>query len=133
MLFIFAGTWVWLFCHLLQGSYVLLGSVEVSEYSVLIANDLQERHDEGFPAIGNGWDIDELGVYLGMICGRDFLNYASGCLALASVFYFLQAALWMIGYFFCLPVPRRFGMFGQILATLGLGAFNMLVQFIFKF
>jgi hypothetical protein len=133
MLFVFAGVWVWLFCHLVQGSYVLLGSVDVPEYAILLGDNLEERRDVDFPPIGHGWDIDELGVYLGWIAGRSFLGYASGCLVISSVFYFVQAGLWVIGYFFCLPVPRRFGMFGQILAALGLAAFNMLVMFIFKF
>jgi hypothetical protein len=132
MLFVFAGVWIWLFCHLLQGSYILLGSVELPEFANLIAVNLEVRGDEGFPPLGHGWDIDELGVYLGMIAGRSFLGFASGCLVISSLFYFVQAALWVIGYFFCLPVPRRFGMFGQILAVLGLAAFNMLVMFIFK-
>jgi hypothetical protein len=132
MLFVFAGVWVGLFCHLVQGSYVLLGSVEVPEFAILVANNLEERRDEGFPEMGHGWDIDELGVYLGMISGRTFLGYTYGCLVIASLFYFVQAGLWAIGYCFCLPAPRRFGMFGQILMALALAAFNMLMMFIFK-
>ncbi len=51
---------------------------------------------------------------------------------IASLLYFVQAALWIVGYCFCLPTPRRFGMFAQVLIALGLAFFNLLVIFIFK-
>lgn len=133
MMFVFAGTWIWLFCHILQGSYVLLGYAELPEFANLIVENMEHRRDEGLPPFGQGWAMDELTIYLGMIAGRTFVDYAIGCVVLSSVLYFLQAALWVIGYCCCLVTPRRFGMFGQILMALGLAAFNMLIMFIFKF
>lgn len=133
MLFISIGAWIWLFCHLLQGSYVLLGSVDLPEFANMVAQNLERRGDEGFPEINHGWDIDKLDVYLGWIAGKSFVGFASFCLVVASIFYFFQAICWQIGYGLCLPVPRRFGMFGQALTAMGLGLFNMLIMFIFKF
>ncbi len=74
MLFVHVGVWVWLVCHLLQGSYVLLGYVELSEYANMMARNFEERaepppENAPFPAFERGWDIDELGVYLEMITG----------------------------------------------------------------
>ena len=51
---------------------------------------------------------------------------------MSSVLYFLQAVLWVAGYGFLLPVPRRFGMFGQVLVMLGLAVLNMLLVFILQ-
>ena len=132
MLFVFVGVWIWLGCHLLQGTYVVLGSVEFPEYASLVAENLEKRNDAEFPAPGNTWDLDDLDIYLGMIGGRTFLNFARTCLTLASVFYFIQALLWVVGYGFCLPVPRRSAMFQHVLILLGLALFNMLMMFIFK-
>jgi hypothetical protein len=137
LLFVQAGVWVWLFCHLAQGFYVLMGSVELPEFANLMAVNLEKRGDPPpenapFPPLGQGWDLDELDIYLGMIAGRTFLGMASVLLVIASLFYFVQAVLWVIGYCFCLPVPRRLGMFGQVLIALGLAVVNMLVVFIFK-
>lgn len=132
MLAVFAGVWVWLACHLLQGGYVLLGSVEFPEYASLIGRNLEARGDEELPPVGRGWDVDELQIYLGMVTGRDFLTFAHVCLTIASLLYFVQAILWALGYACCLPVPRRFGMFGIVLVLLGLAIFNMLMMLIFK-
>jgi hypothetical protein len=133
MLFIFLGTWIWLGCHLLQGTYVILGTVEFPEFANLILRNLEFRNDEAFPERGQAWDVDWLEVYLGMIAGRDFTGWARFCITFSSFFFFLQAILWLVGYGFCLPVPRRFGMFGQVLSMLFLGLFNTLFNFILKF
>ena len=133
MLFVNLGIWIWLGCHVLQGSYVLLGSVEFPEFANMMAGELQLRLDEGIPEKGHNWDLDWLRVYLGMIAGRDFLNLAITFLTISSVFYFFQALLWIGGYACLLPVPRRYGMFGHVLILLGLGVFNMLMMFLFKF
>ena len=132
MIFVFAGTWIWLACHLMQGSYVLLGSAEFPEYAAMMGRNLELRNDEGVPERGRGWDLDELEIHLGMIGGRDFAGYARLCLVVASVLYFFQAILWGLGYGCCFPVPRRFGMFGLILVLLGLAVLNILFSFIFK-
>ena len=133
MLFIMIGTWIWLACHILQGTYVILGTVEFPEFANLIGRNLEMRNDEGFPERGNAWDLDWVEIYLGMIVGRDFATYARFCLTLSSFLFFLQALLWAVGYGFCLPVPRRFGMFGQLLAAMILSFFNTVFNFCFKF
>ena len=132
LLFMFIGTWIWLACHIMQGTYVILGSVEFPEFANLMARNLELRNNEGFPEAGQMWELDKLEIYLGMIAGRDFAGYARMCITLASVLYFIQAILWAAGYGFCLPVPRRFGMHGHVLILLGLAVFNMLIMFIFK-
>ena len=69
--------WIWLASHLLQGSFVLLGYTEFSEYANLVAKNLEMRGGEKeFPERGKFWDIDTLGIYLEMISGRDWLGYA---------------------------------------------------------
>jgi hypothetical protein len=45
LLFVQIGTWVWFACHLLQGTYVVLGMVEFSEYATVIATNLELRAD----------------------------------------------------------------------------------------
>jgi phage FluMu protein Com len=137
LLFIFIGTWIWLGCHILQGSYVLWGSGELPEYAAMLARNLEKRMDDenknnGFPERGHGWDVDALDIYLGMIVGKDFLGFARLCLTLSSVFYFFHALCWVAGYGFLLPVPRRFGMFGQVLLMLALAVFNAILLFSFK-
>lgn len=131
-LFVFAGTWIWLACHLLQGTYVVLGSAEFPEYAALVARNLEMRNNEEVPGVGQAWDIDELEIHLGMIGGKDFAGYARFCLVTAALLYFIQAILWAVGYGFCFPVPRRFGMFQLVLIAIGLALFNMLIMFIFK-
>jgi hypothetical protein len=133
MLFIFIGTWIWLACHIMQGTYVILGVVEFPEYAHLIGRNLEMRNDEGFPEIGRGWDLDWVEVYLGMIVGRDFASYARFCLTLSSFLFYVQALLWAAGYLCCLPVPRRFGMFGQIIAAGVFSVINTIFNFFLKF
>jgi hypothetical protein len=133
MLFVMFGILIWIFCHVLQGSYVLLGRNDVSDFALLVSGVVEERRDEGFPPIGQGWDIDQLGAYLGMVAGREFVGYASGVIVITTCLYYIQAILWIIGYGFCLFAPRRYGMFGQILGALILAFLNMIVVFVFKF
>ena len=132
MFFVFLGVCVWIVAHLLQGSYVLIGSVEFPEYAPLLATYLASRNNDDFPARGHGWDIDQMSICLGIISGRAFLGYAQFCIVVVTGLYFLQAILWGVGYALCLPVPRRYGMFGQLLAALGLAGFNVLCVFAFK-
>lgn len=135
LIFMVVGVCIWFFTHLLQGSYVLLGSTELAEYAKVIAVNLEQRGGEApqrLPAREEAWDMDWLGMYLEMIAGNDFAGYAYACLAISSVFYFFQAIFWAVGYGFCLPVPRRFGAFGQVITSMVLGFFNFLFIFIFK-
>lgn len=133
LLFVQIGAWIWLFTHLLQGTYVLLGSNEFSEYAPLLASNLEVRGGPDLPERGEFWDIDLLGVYLGMIAGRDFLGYASACITIATIFYFIQALLWGVGYAISLPVPRRFGTLGELITTMILWFVNLISMFVFKF
>jgi hypothetical protein len=130
---IFIGVWIWLACHFLQGWYVLIGSVELPEFANMMARDLKNVGERPMPEIGHRWDISDLRLYLGMIAGRDFLNLAWTSLIISSVLYFIQAFLWAVGYGFCLPVPRRFGMFGQLLLLLMLVVLNIILMFFFRF
>lgn len=132
LLFTFIGVCIWIFTHLAQGSYVVLGKVEFPEYANMIVVNLDARGGEDLPARGKFWDVDEINIYLGMIAGRDILGYARAMLAIASLLYFLQALAWGIGYVICFPVPRRFGTLGQVIAGMVLAFFNFLIMFFFK-
>ncbi len=132
MLFVFFSVWIWLGCHLLQGSYALLGTVEFSEFGRMMARNIEFRNNDGFPEMGQGWDLDWMQIYLGMVAGNHFLGYAHLCITIASVLYFFQAILCLLGYGCCLPVPRRYGMFGHVIILMILGAFNLLFMLIFK-
>lgn len=125
--FFFLGSCLWMAAHLLQGIYVLIGSVDVSEYANLIAGNLQVRMGEELPPRGQFWDMDEYNIYMGLIAGRDFAGFAKVCLTLSTVLHLLQTGCFLVGYFCCMSVPRRFGMFGQVLTMMGLGAFNTLI------
>jgi hypothetical protein len=125
--------WIWLASHLLVGSYVLLGWTEFTEYAQMVAKNVSERRGANdFPDRGKFWEIDELSIYLEMISGRDWLGFARFALTLSTVLYFLQAVLWAAGYGFCVPVPRRFGMFGQVIGMLVLAVLNILLILFFK-
>ena len=132
--------WIWIASHLLQGSFVLLGYTEFSEYANLIDKNLEVRGGDkdangnlkDFPDGERFWDVDELNIYLEMIAGRDWLPYAQFALTVSTLLYFLQAVLWAAGYGFCVPVPRRFGMFGQVMTLLVLAGINIVLIFVFK-
>ncbi|MBM3994230.1 MAG: hypothetical protein FJ303_08775 [Planctomycetes bacterium] len=132
LLFLFIGTIIWGACHLLQGSYVALGRIEFPEYAQLVAATMEFRGNDGLPERGRWWDIDELSMYLGMIAGRDILGYAKACLTLAAILYIFHAGFWIAGTIICLPVPRRFGTFGQLVTSLVLAGLNFLAVFTFK-
>ena len=134
LLFVFIGCWIWLASHLLQGSYVLLGSIEFAEFANLNVKNLAVRNGglDVLPPKGQAWNMDYLNIYLEMIAGRDIVGYAKVALTTGTVIYFLQSVLWLAGYGFFMPIPRRFGMFSQALILIGLGLFNMLFMFLFK-
>lgn len=133
LLFIFFGLGFGLFSHLIKGAYVLLGSVEFSEYAAMIAHNLEHRGGvDDFPE-GNGfWELDNLRIYLGMIAGRGFLNYAHGSLILSAVLSLVQLLLFGLGQMLCLAVPNRFGTFGQVVAMMVLTLINFLVVLVFQ-
>lgn len=123
-----------LFAHLLRGAYVLLGSVEFSEYAVMIAHNLEHRGgNDDFPENDGFWDLENLRIYLGMIAGRKLLDFAHGSLILSTVSTLAQIILMGLGQAMCLSVPNRFGTFGQIVAMMVLTAINFLVVLIFCF
>ena len=132
LIFLLVGTILWGLAHILQGSYVLVGTAEKSEFAELVVRNLEVRGDEEFPARGRVWDLDRVNIYLGMISGRNFLTYARVCLIVASLLHVLQAACWGVGYLMFLPVPRRFGMFGQAICMVGLAVLNFLFMVGFK-
>ena len=138
LMFMSIGCWIWLASHLLQGSYVLLGSIDFPEYGLLIRNTMEkagipERAKRGeFPPPGQGWQMNRLNIYLEMIAGNNIVPFAKFALITATVIYFFQAILWMAGYGFCMAVPRRFGMFGQVLIMMGLALINLLFVVVFK-
>ena len=132
LLFLFFGTCAWIATHLLQGAYVLIGTVELPEYAALLANTVETRVGADLPPPGNFWDVDQFDIYMGMIAGRTYSGFAKVCLTVATLLYFVQALCWGIGYALFLPVPRRNGMFGHVLAMIGLLIFNGLVVLIFK-
>jgi hypothetical protein len=137
LLFVQIGTWVWFACHLLQGTYVVLGMVEFSEYATVIATNLELRADgdpdqPDLPARGDFWNVDEVDIHLGMVAGRDFVGFARVCLTMASVFYIFHSFLWIGGWATALAVPRRFGAFGQVIGSLVLGGINFFTMLFFK-
>jgi hypothetical protein len=133
LLFTFIGVCIWIFTHLGQGSYVVLGKVEFPEYANTVAENLEVRGgDEDFPEPGHFWDVDEVNLYLGMIAGRDVRGYARVMLTLASVFYLLQALAWGIGSAISLSVPRRYGTLGQLITSMVLAFFNFFIMVFFK-
>ncbi len=133
LLFTFIGTVVWIATHILQGSYVVIGTADLPEYAQLIASILETRGGENdFPERGQFWDVDDLDIFLGMIAGREFIGYAKTCLVLASLLYLLQALCWGASYIISLPVPRRFATLGQLIAAMVLSFLNFLTMFFFK-
>ncbi len=134
LLMIFVGLGVGLIAHIIKGAYVLLGSVEFSEYATMIAANLEARGGaDDFPE-GNGfWDLDLLRIYLGMIAGRGLLNYAHGSLVLSTVLSLIQMLLMGLGQMICLAVPNRFGTFGQVVSMLILTVINFLVLLVLVF
>jgi len=131
MMLMLVGTVIWLFAHLLQGTYVLVGMAEFPEFGKMMARNLENRGNE-MPEPGRGWDVKWLDVYLEMIAGQNFATFARVCLTLSTILYFLQAICWGIGYVLYCQVPRNYGMFGQTLTMMTLGFFNFVFMFCFK-
>jgi hypothetical protein len=139
LLVMLIGLPIWGLAHVLQGTYVILGSVEFPEYSPWIAANMESRGDAVNPATaevpgtGEFWTVDELKIYLGIIAGRDLLGTAKAFLVISTILYFLQALAWGAGSFICLAVPNRLNMFGQLIASLVVGFFNAVIMLVFRF
>ena len=75
MLFVFAGTWVWLFCHVLQGSYVLPAARSICPNSPTwwptISSNARTRD---FQAFEEGWQDHRSArdVFRAWVSGRTF-------------------------------------------------------------
>lgn len=138
LLFAFLGSFIWLFTHLLQVSYVIIGSRDYPEYAAMIAAHLERRGegndgDKGdFPGPGQFWNVNDLNMHLDMISGRQFSGFAKTCLVISTLLYFAQALLWGISYLMSLSVPPRYGTKLQLILSMVLAFFNFLFMFFFK-
>jgi hypothetical protein len=139
LLFIFLGTTLWAFSHLLQGMWVSLGSVEFTDYgrltTELIEESMNRRAAAGAPAIpedGHFWDFSQYHFLVALAAGRGFASFAKLCLALNLIFYPITQILWFVGCILCLPVPRHHGALGQLILMMVLGGFNALFFLFFR-
>ena len=134
LLITLVGVLIWGFTHILQSSYVLLGSVTYSEYAGLINNKINEgrQPEDELPGKGQFWKVNDLDIYLGMIAGKELYGTAKVFLVVGTIFYFFQALAWAAGSIVALPVPRRFGTLGLLLTGLILAFFNFIIMFAFK-
>lgn len=131
LLFVFLGTCLWAIAHLLQGVYLLLGTVDYPEYARLIGGELITRR-QMMPEGGGFWDINQLNLLLGMTAGPSFATFAKICLITGIVLTIFQLLLNGVGYGFCLAVPRRFGTYGQVVAMLVLAVLSLLLVIFLK-
>ncbi len=131
LLFLFLGTLVWAFTHLLQGMWVTLGTVEFSDYARMVTGMI-ERQVPVIPEDGSFWNFSQFSLLVGMIAGRGFAGFAKFCIIVNLILYPIQAILWFIGYILCLQAPRHHGTLGQLILAMILGGFNFLVYFFFK-
>jgi hypothetical protein len=123
LLFVFFGMLVWAFAHALHGLWVLMGYVEYHDYANMVMNQIRGQD----PGAARFWNINQLNLLLGMVAGQGFLGFAKVCLIVETILYYVTALLWFVGYFICLPVPRRYGAFGELITCMVLGVFNFFV------
>ncbi len=123
LLFLFLGTCVWAFTHLLQGMWVALGTVEHTDYARLVT-ELIERQDPVIPERGQFWNFSQFHFLVALAAGRGFAGFAKICLIVNLILYPIQAILWLVGGILCLPVPRHHGTMGQLIFMMVLGVFN---------
>jgi hypothetical protein len=137
LLFIFLGTCIWAFTHLLQGMWVGLGVVEFQDYGRLVT-ELIERQREGHPNNdvvpegGKFWDFSQFHLLVSMVSGRTFSGFAKFCIIVNLILYPLQALLWFVGYILCLPVPRHHNTLGLLITLMVLAVFNFLIFLFFR-
>jgi hypothetical protein len=139
LLFIFLGTCVWAFTHLLTGMWVALGSVEFKDYARMAEEQIERvqaaRREAGEPPIpedGHFWEFSQWNFLVSMAAGRGFAGFAKFCLIVNLILFPIQTILWFVGYILCLPVPRHHGAFGLLNLLMTLSGFNFLVFFFFK-
>jgi DNA-directed RNA polymerase subunit RPC12/RpoP len=139
LIFLFLGTVLWGFTHLLNGVWVGLGQVEFTDYSRLVTEqvertvkDRQDRGDPDIPEDGRFWQFSQFHLLVGMVAGRGFVTFAKFCIVVNLILYPIQLILWVIGYILCLSVPKHHGAFGHLITMMALTAFNFLVFVFFK-
>ena len=139
MLFLFLGTCVWAFTHLLQGMWVGLGSVEFADHArmttELIERQMDARAERGEPRIaddGRFWEFSQYHYLVALAAGRGFVTFAKFCLIVNLILYPIQAILWFVGFILCIPVPRHHGTLGLLIAIMALGGVNFLFFLFFR-
>jgi hypothetical protein len=128
-LFIFLGTCVWAFSHLLTGMWVSFGTAEFLDYARM-TEELIERNP--VPADGGFWDFSQFHYLVAIAAGRGFASFAKLCLIVNLILYPIQLILWFVGCILCLPVPRHHGALGQLIFMMVLGGINALVFLFFR-
>lgn len=139
LLFIFLGTCVWAFSHLLTGMWVSLGTVEFRDYGRManeqIEKSMRERQERGEPPIpedGRFWEFSQFHFLAAIAAGRGFASFAKFCMVVNLILYPIQLILWFVGCILCLPVPRHHGALGQLIFMMVLGAINALIFLFFR-
>jgi hypothetical protein len=131
MLFIFLGSCVWALSHLLQGTWVALGSVEHHDLAKMFVDQI-ELQNPVIPERGQFWEFSQYHCLVAIAAGRGFAIFAKICLAVNMILYPIQAILWFVGYLLCLPVPRHHGTLGQLIAMMVLGFVNLMFFIFFR-
>ena len=139
LLFLFLGTCLWGFSHMLHGVWVGLGAVEFTDFSRLVTEQIEQigknRQDRGDPPIpedGRFWQFSQFHLLVGMVAGRGFVTFAKFCIIVELILYPIYMLLWFLGYILCLPVPRHHGAFGLLIFMMVLTGINFLVWVFFK-
>jgi hypothetical protein len=139
LLFIFLGTCVWAFSHLLTGMWVSLGTVEHRDFARMTTTQIedsmhrrQERGEAPIPEDGRFWEFSQYHFLVAIAAGRGFASFAKLCLAVNLILYPIQQILWFIGCLLCLPVPRHHGTLGLLITMMVLGGINGLVYLFFR-
>jgi hypothetical protein len=139
LLFIFLGTCVWAFTHLLTGMWVSLGTAEFKDYARMTVEQIQDagqrrmaRGEAEIPEDGHFWDFSQYHFLVAIAAGRGFASFAKICLAINLILYPIQQILWLVGCILCLPVPRHHGALGQLIFMMILGGFNVIFWVLFR-
>jgi hypothetical protein len=132
LIFIFLGSCLWAFMHLLQGCWVALGTVEYVDYARLVTRLIENQDPPIIPERGQFWGFSQYRYLVSLAAGSTFANFAIFCLIVNLLLYPIQVILWFIGYILALPVPRHHGTLGQLIFIMVLGGFNVLFYLIFR-
>jgi hypothetical protein len=131
LLFVFLGTCIWAFSHMLVGLWVGLGTVEFTDYARMVTEQI-ERQEPVIPERGEFWNFSQFHHLVAIAAGRGFVGFAKFCIVVGLILYPLQAILCLVGYILCLRVPQHHGTLGQLITMIVLNAFNFLAYFFFK-